>query len=328
MPNENRQPFQTLTPDFIMDAVESRGFRCDCRTLPLNSYENRVYQVGIEDGAPLIAKFYRPGRWSDEQIREEHNFSLELAAHELPVVAPQTDAEGETLFRHGGFRFALYPRKGGHAPELDNLDNLLVMGRLLGRLHRIGAVRPFAHRPALDCQGFGRASVALISERCIPPEHKANYDALTADLLPAIDEIFRSVGATVLRVHGDAHAGNILWRDDAPHLVDLDDARMAPAVQDLWMMLSGDRARQTAQLEQLIKGYSEFFDFHTRELRLVEALRSLRLLHFTAWLARRWDDPTFPHHFSWFNTPRYWGDHILELREQIAALVEPPLQLP
>lgn len=328
MPTNDRQPFHLLTPDFIMDAVESRGFRCDCRTLALNSYENRVYQVGVEEREPLIVKFYRPGRWSDEQILEEHLFCLELAAHELPVVAPLTDEQGSSLFRHGDFRFALYPRKGGHAPELDDLDNLLIMGRLLGRLHRIGSVRPFRHRPSLDVQSFGRESVAFIGDRFVPPEYKSNYVALTAELLPALEEIFRSVAADGIRVHGDCHSGNILWRDDAPHLVDLDDARMAPAIQDLWMMLSGDRSRQTAQLEQIVKGYSEFSTFNPRELRLVEPLRTLRMLHFSAWLARRWDDPTFPHHFAWFNTPRYWGDHILELREQIAALHEPPLQLP
>jgi len=328
MPTDDRHPFHSLTPDFIMDAVESRGFRCDCRTLALNSYENRVYQVGVEEREPLIVKFYRPGRWSDEQILEEHRFCQELADHELPVVAPLSDEQGASLFRHGNFRFALYPRKGGHAPELDDLDNLLIMGRLLGRLHRIGAVRPFRHRPALDVQSFGRESVAFVSDRFVPPEYKANYVALTAELLPALEEVFRSVAADGIRVHGDCHGGNILWRDEAPHLVDLDDARMAPAIQDLWMMLSGDRARQTAQLEQIIKGYSEFSTFNPRELRLVEPLRTLRILHFSAWLARRWDDPTFPHHFAWFNTPRYWGDHILELREQIAALHEPPLQLP
>jgi Ser/Thr protein kinase RdoA (MazF antagonist) len=321
-------PFATLTPSFIMDAVESRGFVCDCRTLALNSYENRVYQVGIEDGAPLIAKFYRPGRWSDEQIREEHRFCFELLDHELPVVAPLADEEGESLFHFGGFRFALYPRQGGHAPEFDNLDNLLIMGRLLGRLHRIGAVRPFAHRPALDLASFGEASVALISTRFVPPEFKANYDALTGELLAALKERLAAVEPRYLRVHGDCHPGNILWRDDAPHLVDLDDARMAPAMQDLWMMLSGDRDRQSAQLAEIVEGYDEFFDFSPRELLLVEALRSLRILHFCAWLARRWEDPTFPHHFSWFNTPRYWGEHILELREQLAALNEPPLQLP
>ncbi len=322
---EFEHPFASLTPGFIMDAVESQGFRCDCRTLALNSYENRVYQVGIEESEPLIAKFYRPERWSDDQILEEHQFCLELAEHELPVVAPLTDAGGESLFRYGGFRFALYPRKGGRAPELDDLDNLLILGRLLGRLHRIGAARPFAHRPRLDSRSFGYESVALVGERFIPAEYRANYEALTRDLLQAVDAITAQAGELpYLRVHGDLHSGNILWRDDAPHLVDLDDARMAPAVQDLWMMLSGDRPRQTAQLGELLSGYSEFFDFQPRQLLLIEALRTLRMLHFTAWLARRWNDPTFPRHFSWFNTPRYWGEHILELREQIAAL-HPPL---
>ncbi len=325
---ETQHPFQRLTPAFIIDAVESRGYRCDCRTLALNSYENRVYQVGIEEGAPLIAKFYRPGRWSDEQIREEHAFCFELAEHELPVVAPLKGPGDESLFEFGGFRFALYPRQGGHAPELDDLDNLLILGRLLGRLHRIGAVRPFLHRPPLDSRSFGHASVALISERFVPPEYKANYDAITGELLAAVDDIFAAAGELAyLRTHGDCHAGNILWRDGAPHLVDLDDARMAPAVQDLWMMLSGDRDRRQIQLAELLCGYGEFCDFRPRELRLIEALRTLRILHFTAWLARRWHDPTFPLHFSWFNTPRYWGEHLLELREQLAALAEPPLEL-
>ncbi len=323
----NQHPFHKLTPSFVMDAVESRGYRCDCRTLTLNSYENRVYQVGIEEGQPLIAKFYRPGRWSDAQIAEEHIFSQELAGHELPVVAPLTDEQGESLHHFGGFRFALYPRKGGHAPEFDNLDNLLIMGRLLGRIHRIGATRPFEHRPRLDLESFGRASVALISEKFIPPEYQANYDALTRDLLQAIEDLMNEVAPRAIRVHGDCHAGNVLWRDEAPHLVDLDDARMAPAVQDFWMMLSGERPRQLAQLAEIVEGYSEFFDFDPRELRLIEALRSLRILHYCAWLAQRWEDPAFPVSFPWFNTTRYWGEHILELREQIAALNEPPLQL-
>jgi Ser/Thr protein kinase RdoA (MazF antagonist) len=321
-------PFQTLTPGFIMDAVESLGFTCDCRNLALNSYENRVYQVGVEDGPPLIAKFYRPGRWSDEQILEEHGFCFELAAHELPVVAPLTALEGKSLFHFGDFRFSLYPRKGGHAPEFDDLDNLLILGRLLGRIHRIGATKPFLHRPRLDCSSFGRESVALIGERFLPMEYRANYDALTSDLLQSIEEIMAQAGeGSYIRVHGDCHSGNILWRDEAPHLVDFDDARMAPAVQDIWMMLSGDRARQTVQLNEILCGYGEFFDFRPRQLLLVEALRTLRILHHTAWLARRWDDPAFPASFPWFNTPRYWGEHILELREQISALTEPPLEL-
>ncbi len=325
--SEPVQPFQTLSPESVMDAVESQGFVCDCRNLALNSYENRVYQVGIEEGAPLVAKFYRPGRWSDAQILEEHSFCFELAEQELPVVAPWRNGNGESLFHHAGFRFALYPRKGGQAPELDNLANLLILGRLLGRLHRIGAVRPFRHRPTLDSLSFGHRSVAFIGEHFIPAEYRANYLALSAELLQGVEERLARVAPALLRTHGDCHVGNILWRDDAPHLVDLDDARMAPAVQDLWMMLSGDRVRQQRQLAELVDGYSEFFDFNPRELALIEALRSLRILHYCAWLGRRWQDPTFPHHFAWFNTPRYWGEHILQLREQLAALNEPPLEL-
>jgi Ser/Thr protein kinase RdoA (MazF antagonist) len=321
-------PFQTLTPEIIMDAVESQGFCCDCRTFALNSYENRVYQVGIDEGQPFIAKFYRPGRWSDEQIIEEHCFCLELAGHELPVVAPWTNPCGESLFHHAGFRFALYPRQGGHAPEFDNLDNLLVLGRMLGRIHRIGSVQPFVHRPTLDSQSFGHVSVALIAERFIPAEYLSSYTAVTSQLLTAIEACLTEAGTVrYIRTHGDCHAGNILWRGGAPHFVDFDDARMAPAVQDLWMMLSGERPRQTAQLNALIKGYREFHVFAQRELRLIEALRALRMLHHSAWLARRWEDPMFPGTFPWFNTVRYWGEQIITLREQLAALAEPPLEL-
>jgi len=326
---ENQHPFNILTPGFIMDAVESQGFRCDCRTLALNSYENRVYQVGIEEGLPLIAKFYRPGRWSDEQILEEHQFCLELAEHELPVVAPWTNEAGASLFHYDGFRFALYPRQGGHAPEFDNLDNLKILGRMLARIHNIGEVRPFRHRPALDIESFGRAGVALIIEHFIPDDYRESYISVTDLLLEHIEAVLAESGQVFyLRVHGDCHSGNVLWRDGAPHFVDFDDARMAPAVQDLWMMLSGDRPRQTAQLASLIEGYSEFRDLDHRELRLIEAFRALRMLHYSAWLAGRWKDPIFPRTFPWFNTVRYWGEQILALREQLAALTEPPLELP
>lgn len=323
-----RHPFQKLTPDFVMDAVESRGFSCDCRTLTLNSYENRVYQVGIEDAQPLIAKFYRPGRWSDAQILEEHHFCFNLEEHEFPVVAPLRDADGESLFHHEGFCFALYPRQGGRSPEFDNLDNLLILGRMLGRLHRIGATRSFEHRPLLDIRSFGYASVALIRDRFMPGEYLESYGAVTDLLLQRIEGILAGAGSIRnIRVHGDCHAGNILWRDDAPHFVDFDDARMAPAVQDIWMMLSGDRMRRRVQLEALMEGYFEFFDFNPAELRLIEVLRALRMLHYSAWLARRWQDPAFPEAFPWFNTVRYWGEQILELREQLALLDEPPLEL-
>ena len=328
MSHSLEHPFDRLTPDFIMDAVESQGYRCDCRTFALNSYENRVYQVGIEDTEPIIAKFYRPDRWNDAQILEEHLLCFELTDHELPVVAPLKNSQDESLFEYNGFRFSLFPRQGGHAPELDNLHNLFTMGRLLGRIHLVGASRPFLQRPQLDSRSFGHESVKLISEQFIPAEYKAAYDSLTDDLLKAIDQIMARINnPRPIRVHGDCHSGNILWRNEAPHLVDFDDTRSAPAIQDLWMLLSGDRQRQMNQLSEIVEGYSEFYDFHPEELQLVEVLRTLRMLHYSAWLARRWEDPTFPRNFPWFNTPSYWGEHILELREQFAALQEEPLQL-
>ena len=318
-------PFETLSPSFIIDAVESCGFLSDGRQLALNSYENRVYQVGIEGEQPLIAKFYRPHRWSNEQILEEHALCFELVDHELPVVAPIVQ-DGQSLFEFNAFRFALFPRRGGRAPELDNLDNLYTLGKLLGRMHNIGAPKPFLHRPELHSQSFGHDCVALISEKFIPKELQLAYDSLTKDVMQAVDGTIAEVGKIKrIRVHGDCHAGNILWRDDTALFVDLDDARMAPAVQDLWMLLSGDRHRQTQQLSEVIDGYNEFYDFHPRELKLIEVLRTLRIIHYAAWLAKRWQDPAFPMAFPWFNTVRYWSEHILELREQFAALNEPPL---
>lgn len=332
MTSATEHPFAGLTPDLIIAAVESQGYSCDGRLLALNSYENRVYQIGIEDQPPLIGKFYRPARWSDAQIVEEHQFCFELAEHELPVVPPLQNDSGASLFRYRAtdstLRFALYPRQGGRAPEFDNLDNLLILGRLLGRIHLVGASRPFVHRPRIDSQSFGHASAAFISSRFIPPDLKDPYDSITQRLLERIDQVSGEAGPTdYIRVHGDCHAGNMLWRDDTPHLVDFDDARMGPAVQDIWMMLSGDRPRQTAQLAELLEGYHEFFDFSLRQLQLIEVLRTLRMLHFSGWLAQRWNDPAFPRSFPWFNTPRYWNNHILDLREQLAALDEPPLSV-
>ena len=323
----NPHPFETLTPSFILDAIESQGYWSDGRSFPLNSYENRVYQVGIEDAEPLIAKFYRPGRWSNEQILEEHQFCFELAEQELPVVAPIVK-DGESLFHAGGFRFALFPRKGGHAPELDNLDNLFILGRLLGRMHLVGATRPFEHRPTIDVQSYGHDSAAFVSEHFIPAELKTSYDTLTRDILQLIEEkVAQVVDVRQIRVHGDCHGGNMLWRDDAPHFVDFDDARMAPAIQDIWMLLSGGRSEQLSQLSEIIDGYSEFNDFQLKELQLIEVFRTLRIMNYAAWLARRWEDPAFPHSFTWFNTVKYWSEHILELREQFAALQEPGLTL-
>lgn len=311
-----------------MAAVESLGYECDGRLLALNSYENRVYQVGIEDETPVIVKFYRPGRWSDEQIFEEHTFCRELADQDLSVVPPLESGEGSTLHHFDAFRLTVFPRRGGRAPELDNLDHLETLGKVLGRMHLVGAARPFRHRPRLDLDSFGRDSVNYVLESAVPKDLIASYRAITTDLLSALQERLATLkDADFIRVHGDCHAGNILWRDDLPHFVDFDDARMAPAVQDLWMLLSGDRLEQEEQLHRILKGYRHFNDFEPRQLQWIEALRTLRILHFSAWLARRWDDPAFPPAFPWFNTARYWGEHILALREQRAALDEPSLRL-
>lgn len=328
MSDPSVHPFDLLSPDLLLESVDSTGLMTDGRLLALNSYENRVYQVGIEDEAPLIAKFYRPARWSDEQILEEHQFVDDLVQAELPVVAPIADAQGNTLRRYQDFRFSLYPRRGGHAPELDNLDHLLIMGRFLARMHNVGAVRPFNVRPHLTAQNFGHDSIAFICDRFIPSDLRAAYTSLTRDLMQIIDEKMAMLKKLqVLRVHGDCHIGNVLWRDDNPHFIDLDDARMAPAIQDIWMLLSGERDAQTRQLAEIIEGYQEFRDFDPRELHLVESLRTLRMLHFSAWIGRRWDDPAFPKAFPWFDSPRYWGDEILNLRNQFAELNQPVLQL-
>ncbi|MBB3102927.1 serine/threonine protein kinase [Azomonas macrocytogenes] len=320
-------PFDALTPDLVLDAVESLGHLSDARVLALNSYENRVYQVGIEDSQPLIAKFYRPQRWSDAAIREEHAFTLELAGHEVPVIAPLVQ-EGETLFEHASFRFALFPRRGGRAPEPDNLDQMFRFGQLLGRLHAIGASQPFRHREQLGVQNFGHASLAtLLDGGFVPQSLRPAYESVARHLLERVETAFASTPFASIRLHGDCHPGNILSRDEQLLLVDLDDCRSGPAMQDLWMMLAGSRQERLAQLAELVEGYQEFFDFDARQLRLIEPLRALRLLHYSAWLARRWDDPAFPQSFPWFGSERYWGDQILTLREQMAALDEEPLRL-
>lgn len=334
---KNSHPYDSLTPDRVIDAVESTGVLTDLRIFPLNSYENRVYQVGIENGEPLIAKFYRPGRWTDEEILEEHQFCKELQDADVPVVPPLvissdsgllSDKEtGSTLLKYKDCRFSLFQRKGGHAPELDNLDCLLMLGRLVGRIHAVGAQRKFIYRPTLDIKSFAEDSFQFLSENFIPKDLHTPYVTLCEDLIAGIKEIFASTPVKNIRVHGDCHVGNILWRDTSPHFVDLDDCRMAPAIQDLWMFISGDRQFQTAQINEVIEGYNEFFDFDPRELHLIESMRTLRIMNYSAWLARRWEDPAFPHNFPWFNTARYWSDHILELREQFALLHEPPLQL-
>jgi Ser/Thr protein kinase RdoA (MazF antagonist) len=319
-------PFSALTPDLVLDALESTGLRCDGRMLALNSFENRVYQVGQEEGLPVIAKFYRPERWSDAAILEEHAFTLELAEREIPVVPPLA-LQGRTLHEFTGFRFAVYPRQGGRPPELDDADTLEWMGRFMGRIHAVGATQAFVHRPALDIETFGTEPRAyLLANNWIPRELLSAWESVSAQALDGVRHCFERAGnVRALRLHGDCHMGNVLWTDDGPHFVDFDDCRMGPAVQDLWMLLSGERGDMTRQLSDVLAGYEDFFEFDRRELHLVEALRTLRLIHYSAWLARRWDDPAFPAAFPWFNTQHYWQDRILELREQAALMQEPPL---
>ena len=320
-------PYQSLTPERILDAIETCGYRCDGRLFALNSYENRVYQVWLEDGAALVAKFYRPARWSDDAIREEHRFALELAEREIPVVAPLA-VDGRTMHEHAGFRFALYPRRGGRSPELEDLETLRRLGRFIGRIHAVGAAAVFRHRPALDVDSFGVEPSQFVRDSgFVPDDLIETYCSVVDDVLVRVTRCYERAGAVrAIRLHGDCHAGNILWTDDGPHFVDLDDARMGPAVQDLWMSLTGDRAGMEAQFAALAAGYREFMDFNAAELWLIEALRTLRIIHHAGWLARRWDDPAFPVSFPYFNTQRYWQDHILALREQAAVLDEAPLQ--
>jgi Ser/Thr protein kinase RdoA (MazF antagonist) len=319
--------FQSLTPDTMLDAIDSLGYRTDGRFLALNSYENRVYQIGLEDSDPVIAKFYRPERWSDAAILEEHAFTLLLEEDEIPVVAPIPDASGLTLHHFAEHRFALYPRRGGRTPELDNPEQLEMIGRFMARIHLHGALHPFEHRPTLNIETFGEIpSRYLLEQRVIPLELETSYRTLVADLLQQIRRCFEDAGDVAqIRIHGDCHPSNILWRDGTPHIVDFDDARMGPAIQDLWMFLSGDRQYSTARLADLLEGYTQFRDFDPRELHLVEALRTLRMIHYAAWLARRADDPAFKLAFPWFYTNRFWDDHILSLREQAALMNEPPL---
>lgn len=325
-PMQTQPPFSLLTPDAVLDALDSIALRGDGRLLALNSYENRVYQAGMEDGPPLVAKFYRPARWTDAAILEEHAFIAELAHREIPVVAA-LEINGKTLHEYNGFRFSVFARHGGRAPELDRRDTLEWMGRFIGRIHAVGSLESFRHRPTLDIQSFGvEPSDYLLAHDFIPGELVEVYRGLVRHALDGVRRCYDRAGEVKsLRLHGDCHVGNVLWTDDGPHFVDFDDSRMGSAIQDLWMLLSGERSEQTRQLADLLAGYEDFYDFNPRELHLLEALRTLRLIHYSAWIARRWDDAAFPAAFPWFNTQRYWQDRILELREQIALMDEPPL---
>ncbi len=344
LPADAEKPFANLTPEAVLDALDALGLRGDGRLIQLNSYENRVFQVYLETGEVVVPKFYRPGRWSDAQILEEHGFSAELAAAEIPVVCPlvlRTDqpaprhavtlaGDPPTLAHSMGQRYSVCPRRSGRAPELEDASTLEWIGRFIGRMHAVGATRAFAHRGRLDAQTYGRG----------PRDYLQAHDWLPPEVLPrwlasvnaALDEVQRAFDSLpdlrTLRLHGDCHPGNILWSDAGPHFVDLDDALTGPAVQDLWMLLSGDRASMTRQLGAVLAGYEDFMDFDWRELRLVEPLRTLRMIHHSAWIARRWNDPAFPAAFPWFEGPAYWSQQTTQLNEQIDAMREAPLGAP
>ncbi len=334
---ESTHPYATLTPDIVLNALEDAGCAPTGELLALNSYENRVYQARLESGEFVVAKFYRPDRWSDAQILEEHAFTQELAESEIPVIAPMMldTAKGKsTLLMTQGHRMSLTPRQAGRAPELDRSDTLEWLGRFIARIHVVGARDDFHQRPAIDLQSHGmEPRDYLLANGFIPDDLRVAWTSVVDDCLQRVKHAFESAGdVQQIRLHGDCHAGNVLWvneamnaKDQGPHFVDFDDARMGPAIQDLWMLLSGDRREMTAQLSDVIAGYEDFREFDRRELALIEPLRTLHIIHYSAWIARRWTDPAFPSAFPWFNTQRYWQDQVLTLREQIGAMEEATL---
>jgi Ser/Thr protein kinase RdoA (MazF antagonist) len=328
--SQHPHAFEALTPDVVLDALESLGLAVDGRMTALSSYENRVYQVMLDDDQALLAKFYRPNRWSDAQILEEHSFAAELMADEIPVVGP-LQLQGRTLHHAHGFAFSVSPRRGGRSPELDDAEVLAWIGRFIARIHNVGARTPFAHRPRLNVATLGQASRdALLQAHLIPLDQQAAWLEACDQALAAVMQAFEAAPAKPIRLHGDCHPGNILWTptdlpQGGPHFVDLDDARTGPAIQDLWMLVSGDRAQRSHQLGLLIDGYEEMRELDRRELALIEPLRTLRLIHYSAWLAQRQDDPSFQQNFPWFGTSDYWAGQVHMLVEQCEAMQEPVL---
>jgi Ser/Thr protein kinase RdoA (MazF antagonist) len=333
-PANHSHPYDALTPDVVLDALDAAGLRPDGRLLALNSYENRVYLVYLEDGGSIVAKFYRPNhdgaRWTDAQILEEHAFAAELAAAEIPVAAPLQLANRSTLAHHAGFRFAVFARMGGRAPELEDPATLTWIGRFLGRIHAVGAVKPFTQRETVDMATLGVKPLEYLRTHWFgvdrAPREAANWLAAADQALVQVQACFdRAAPLAQIRLHGDCHPGNILWTDSGPHFVDLDDCRNGPALQDLWMLVSGSRAEVQRQLADVLAGYEDFMPFDPRQLHLLEALRTLRMISYSGWLARRWSDPIFEPNFPWFNTAAYWSDQTRALQEQIEAMDAPPM---
>lgn len=329
-PTSSSHPYAALTPAVILDALEEAGFQVSGRLFALNSYENRVYQIGLEDRPPVIAKFYRPGRWSEAAIREEHEFSLELQQADIPVIAPLVMPGGDSLGRHHDFLFAVFPQRGGQAPDTSVTDTLYRLGQCLGQIHNFGARKAFEHRPGFDLiDGIIKHNELLIDGGWIPNDLRPAWDSLIPDLIAGCQQRMADAGQVdTLRIHGDCHAGNILCRDETMWFLDLDDCRTGPAVQDMWLLLNGESVEKGQQLGELLGGYEMFRDFNRRERHLIEPLRCYRQVAHCAWLARRWEDPAFPRFFPWFGQPRYWSDQILALREQLGALQEPAISLP
>jgi len=319
-------PYAGLTPEIVLAAVESLGLVADGRLLALNSYENRVYRVGVEEGAPVVAKFYRDGRWTDAQIHEEHGFAAELAEAELPVVPPLL-FDGQSLHRQAGFRFALFECRAGHGAELDQPGHRTLIGRTLARMHAIGRRQAFRHRDSIQLWRNGaRARDVILQGRLVPAPLDESYARISQQLVQAIATCQESAGSPArFRIHGDCHGGNILWNERGPLFVDFDDCMSGPAVQDLWMFCAGEPLQIQREWGELLEGYEQFSHFDYAEAGLVEALRAMRMLNHAAWIASRWPDPAFPRAFPWFGEPRYWERHIDELREQLDAVEDPPL---
>ncbi|MFB1015520.1 MAG: Ser/Thr protein kinase RdoA (MazF antagonist) [Alteromonadaceae bacterium] len=318
--------FTSLTPDLIIDGLESAGFSVDSGLLALNSYENRVYQFHDDNMEKFVTKFYRPLRWSDAQLREEHDFGFELAEHEIPVIAP-LKIKGQSLFNYQGYQFAVYPCRGGRIFEVDNLEQLEWMGRFVGRMHAVGAQKPFNHRPSFNVDEMLYQAKDIIVESGFVPKSLQKPFFTILDIV-IVEAVKQYKPKHQIRLHGDCHAGNILWREgEGPHFVDLDDCRTGPAIQDLWMMLSGDRQQQLLQIDTILSGYEEFFTFENDQLILIESLRTMRVVNYMAWLCKRWSDPAFPRNFPWFDSEKYWEQQILMLKEQMSALQQPPLTL-